>query len=217
MSGSLIHAKALGIIRDFGTNYKMATPYTELVTELSDFATEDEVIESLEKMQKQGHIVITKSESGDPEVRGAETNSDGTAQRCRYCNEARESHEAWDAASNCSHRAPRKPCVPRWVPYRGRDKLLPLDPYEVNRVLRTIQDAREAVAGRSVWAPLAITPNLCAPISQTALVALMRHCRDNSRCLGVHASDQPLTLDTAEGFVVVIDVVESDSPDKSAR
>ena len=213
MSGDPIQNKALKMIREMSQKFGSSTNYTELVTDLSVFADEDMVIKALKKMRQLGRIVITESQPDVWMVRAAETNPDGSAERCRYCDEPRESFEAWDAAAACSGRPDPKPCVPRWTDYRGRDKILQLDHYPVNRVLRTIEDARTAAVGHSVWAPLAIAPTLFAPISKGALFALVRHYRHDDRYVGVHISDQLLPFDTAQGIVVVVDLVKLDPPD----
>ena len=168
-------------------------------------------------LRRLGRAVFEKSADDLWMARVAESNPDGTAAFCRYCARPRESLEAWKTAVHCDTRPREQPCAQRWLDYRGRDKVVPLHDVDVNRVLRTVEDARAAVKGRSVWVPLAIDERLFAPISQGALFALVRHYRDDRRRVGVHVSDKPLWFDTRRGFIAVVGLVEPNPPSAVPR
>ena len=207
MPGDPLQRRVLTFIRDHALLYgRPATP-GDLTDSLGDTVSGEAAVQAMRTLQRLERIVVERRADGAWQFRAAESNPDGTAAMCRHCEQPRENRAAWSVAERCSARTQDRPCEPRWIDYRGRNKVIDFGDLEVTHRLRTIEQARPLVSGRSVWAPLAVDPEWSVPISQGALIALIRAYRNDHRCIGVHVSDERLVFEGGRrGFVVVVDL-----------
>lgn len=218
MPGNPLQRELLNAIRDYPHQYGAPAKLFALMDLRIESAGYENVEKAMMALQRLERVIIQKEPDGAWLVRSDGSNRDGTAIGCRYCGLPRGDFATWRNATHCEHRPRGGPCRPRWPDYRGRDKIVRFGKLDVSHYLRTVDEARSLVIGRSVWAPLAANPDYAVPITQGALFSLVSAYRDTKDFIGVHVSDHRLDFEGGRrGCVVIVKIDRPDPPDVAFR